>query len=158
MLTDALEIHFICMPLFRQLNDIDIVGNPLHRWLAFFDKNTNTQTLKKIIMIDTGIAKAQEKIQFVSQDKEALRAYQMREMALSDYTSGINYALRKGITIGKEQGIVIGKEQGIAIGEERGEQKALVKYVLRLATKGMTVEDIAELTGLLPEEVDRFLK
>jgi predicted transposase/invertase (TIGR01784 family) len=32
----------------------------------------------------------------VSQDKEALRAYQMREMALSDYTSGINYAKREG--------------------------------------------------------------
>jgi hypothetical protein len=29
---------------------------------------------------------------FASNDKEALRAYQMREMALSDWISGINHA------------------------------------------------------------------
>jgi predicted transposase/invertase (TIGR01784 family) len=30
-------------------------------------------------------------------DKEALRAYQMREMALSDWTSGLNHAREEGI-------------------------------------------------------------
>jgi hypothetical protein len=35
---------------------------------------------------------------FVSNDKEALRAYQMREMALSDWTSAVNHARREGTT------------------------------------------------------------
>jgi predicted transposase/invertase (TIGR01784 family) len=150
MLTDALEIHFISMPMFRLLNEIDIAGNPLHRWLAFFNKNTNVETLKKIIMMDTGIAKAQEKIRFVSRDKKALREYQMREMALSDHTSGINHAIR----IGEQRGIVIGEQQGIVIGE----QKTSARYVSRLASKGMTVREIAELLGLSQEEVDRILE
>jgi predicted transposase/invertase (TIGR01784 family) len=162
MLTDTLEIHFICMSKFRQLKEIDIVSNPLHRWLAFFDKRTNKKTLKKIIKMDTGIAKAQEKIQFVLQDKVALHAYQMREMAMSDYTSGVNFAHQEGIAIGEQRGIAIGEQQGIAIGEQRGivigEQKALTKYVLRLASKGITVENIVELTGLSPKEVRRILK
>ena len=96
LLTDALEIHFINMVKFKQLKNCDIVNNRLHRWLAFFDKDTNDETLKKIIKMDTAIAKAQEKIAFVSVNKEALRDYQRREMALSDYTSGINYARREG--------------------------------------------------------------
>jgi predicted transposase/invertase (TIGR01784 family) len=33
----------------------------------------------------------------VTGDKEALRAYQMREMALSDWTSGLNHAREEGI-------------------------------------------------------------
>jgi predicted transposase/invertase (TIGR01784 family) len=41
---------------------------------------------------------------FVSNDKEALRAYQMREMALSDWTSGINHAKREGRVEGKAEG------------------------------------------------------
>jgi predicted transposase/invertase (TIGR01784 family) len=36
-------------------------------------------------------------MEYVSIDKEALRAYQMREMALSDWTSGLNHARREGI-------------------------------------------------------------
>jgi hypothetical protein len=70
---------------------VDIVNSPLHRWLTFFDKNTNEQTIENIIKMDTAIEKAQKKISFVAQDKEMLQAYRMREMALSDYTSGINH-------------------------------------------------------------------
>jgi predicted transposase/invertase (TIGR01784 family) len=33
---------------------------------------------------------------FVTQDKEFLRNYHLREMALSDWTSGINTATEKG--------------------------------------------------------------
>jgi hypothetical protein len=77
MLTDALEIHFISMAKFRQSGKNDIVHNRLYRWLAFFDKNTDEETLKTIITMDTAIAKAQEKIKRVSSSKEALRVYQM---------------------------------------------------------------------------------
>jgi hypothetical protein len=38
---------------------------------------------------------------YICNDKEALRAYQMREMALSDWTSGVNHARREG----REEGL-----------------------------------------------------
>ncbi|MDR2394074.1 MAG: hypothetical protein LBD93_07975 [Treponema sp.] len=41
--------------------------------------------------MDAAILKAEEKMRYVSSDKEALHAYQMRKMALSDWTSGVNY-------------------------------------------------------------------
>ncbi|MDR1121920.1 MAG: hypothetical protein LBM08_13510 [Dysgonamonadaceae bacterium] len=63
-------------------------------------------------------------------------------MAMSDYTSGINHALRTG------------EQRGIAIGE----QKTQAKYVLKLSQKGMSIEAIAEWTDLPPEEVTGILK
>lgn len=73
-------------------------------------------------------AKAQEKIVFVSRDKEALHACQMHEMALSDYTGGINYAHQEGITIG----------------EQKGRQEASLE-VLNLLKESKSVEDISRL-------------
>ncbi|MDR1914461.1 MAG: Rpn family recombination-promoting nuclease/putative transposase [Clostridiales bacterium] len=145
MLTDALEIHFIDMVKFRRLREKDIVNNPLHRWLTFFDKNTNENILEEIIQMDTAIQKAQEKIRFVRGSEEEFRAYQMREMALSDFTSGINNAERKGIVIGEQRGITIGKQQ------ER------MKYIRKLSQKGLSDVDIADLIDLSIEEVKNIL-
>jgi hypothetical protein len=46
--------------------------------------------------MDVAIQKAQERLAFVANDKEALREYHMREMALSDWTSGVNYVRQEG--------------------------------------------------------------
>jgi predicted transposase/invertase (TIGR01784 family) len=171
LLTDALEIHFVNMYQFRQLKEEekDIVNNPLHRWLTFFSKDTNDETIKKIIEMDRAISKAHEKVAFVSRDAETLRLYSMREMALMDYVSGINHARREGITIGEERGIIIGEQRGIIIGEQKGiaigkqegitigKQETLSEYVFKLSRKGKSAAEISELTDLLPEEVNRIL-
>jgi predicted transposase/invertase (TIGR01784 family) len=142
MLTDALEIHFVNMFNFRRLKEKDIINNPLHRWLTFFSKETDEETIKKIIAMDTAIGKAQEKVAYVSRDAETLRLYNMRELALMDYVSGINHARRegmqegmaigeqKGMSIGKQEGMVIGEQKGMVIGKQEGmvigEQKGIV--------------------------------
>jgi predicted transposase/invertase (TIGR01784 family) len=95
MLTDALEIHFVDMIKFKKLRERDIQNNPLHRWLSWFDKDSSPELIREVVKMDAAIQKAQERVDYVSIDKEALRAYQMREMALSDYTSGINHAIRE---------------------------------------------------------------
>jgi predicted transposase/invertase (TIGR01784 family) len=127
MLTDVMEIHFIDMVKFRRLKEKDIEHNLLHRWLTFFDKNASDQTIQKIIEMDTSIGKAHKKIMSVAQDSEMLHQYQMREMAIIDYTSGINNATRKGeqrgIVIGEQRGEKRGMQKGIVIGEQRGEKR-----------------------------------
>jgi hypothetical protein len=54
--------------------------------------------------MDVSIRKAEEKLALVSSDKEALRVYQMREMALSDWTSGVNFACGEGLNEGLRKG------------------------------------------------------
>lgn len=95
ILTDALEIHFIEVSKFKRLADKDIKNNPLHRWLTYLDKNTPENILQEVLGMDSAIKKTDRKLAFISNDKEALRAYHLREMALSDWTSGINNAKRE---------------------------------------------------------------
>jgi predicted transposase YdaD len=64
----------------------------------------------------------------------------------------------KGIKIGKEKGIKIGEEKGIKIGEEKGIKDATVKFVLKSADKGISVEEIADITELAVEQVRNILQ
>jgi predicted transposase/invertase (TIGR01784 family) len=95
LLTDVLEIHFINMVKFRKLKNKDIRNKPLERWLSFFDISTPEEELREIIKMDSAINKTQERLDFVTQDKEFLREYHLREMALSDWTTGIDTAVEK---------------------------------------------------------------
>ena len=75
--------------------------------------------------MDSAISKANERLNFVSQDKEFLRNYHMREMAMSDWTTGVN----------------------------TGIEKKLIEVAKNLLHKGMTVEFIQETTGLDKETI-----
>jgi predicted transposase/invertase (TIGR01784 family) len=83
--------------------------------------------------MDTSIRKAHKKIMSVAQDSDMLRLYEMREMGLMDYTSGMNNATRKGF------------------------RQAQINYVLKLSQKNKSVAEIVELTDLPEEEVNRIL-
>ena len=70
--------------------------------------------------MDTAINRANERLNFVSQDKEFLRTYHLREMALSDWTTGVNTAIEKN-------------------------KLEIAKNLLRI---NLTIEQIQEATGL----------
>ena len=136
MLTDAMEIHFINMVKFRKLKTGDIANNHLERWLTFLDKNTPEEVLKEVIGMDSAINNANEKLSFVSQDKEFLRVYHLREMALSDWTTGINTATEKGF------------EKGIEKGMEKGMEKRNMEIAKNMLHEGISMELIQKTTGL----------
>ena len=128
LLTDVLEIHFINMVKFRKLRRRDIVNHPLERWLTFFDIKTPEETLQEVIQMDSAISKTYERLNFVSQDKEFLREYHMRETALSDWTTGVNTALEKG--------------------REEGREKGFEEVARNALAKGIPLNMIHEITGL----------
>jgi predicted transposase/invertase (TIGR01784 family) len=91
---------------------------------------------KEVITMDAAIQKAERKLEHVSGDKEALRAYHMRELALSDWTSGINHARREGKLEGKL--------------EEK------LELASKLKRRGVPVDQIAEDTGLSAGEIAKL--
>jgi predicted transposase/invertase (TIGR01784 family) len=111
VLTDALEIHFIDMVKFRRQKDKDLRGNDLHRWLTFFDPGTPQKTIEEVIAMDAILQKLQERMDFLSGDKEALFAYQKRELALCDYATNINAERR----IGKDEGKIEGRIEIVSL-------------------------------------------
>jgi predicted transposase/invertase (TIGR01784 family) len=86
--------------------------------------------------MDAGIQKAQERLEFVKNDKEALREYHMREMALSDWTSGVNHARREGRKKGRVEG-----------------QKEIAR---NLKADGVPAEQIAKWTGLAEAQINEL--
>jgi predicted transposase/invertase (TIGR01784 family) len=136
LLTDALEIRFIDMVKFRRHEGKDLRKEPLHRWLTWFDKDSPQAIVEEVIEMDTAIRKAEERLAYVSSDKEALRAYQMRELALSDWTSGINHARREGRKEGRKEG-----------------QREIAS---KMRKRGIPVAQIAEDTGLSVEDIEKL--
>jgi predicted transposase/invertase (TIGR01784 family) len=128
LLTDVLEIHFIIMVKFRKLKSKYKRNKPLERWLSFFDISTPEEELKEIIKMDSAISKTQERLDFVTQDKEVLREYHLREMALMDWNNGINAATENGIV--------------------QGAMQKQIEIARNLLKKGLTIDLIHETTGL----------
>jgi predicted transposase/invertase (TIGR01784 family) len=152
ILTEALEMHFIDMVKFNRLKSRDIIENPLHRWLTFLNKHTTPQIIKEIITMDTAIQKADAKIRRVLSDKEAYRAYEMREMAKSDYTSTINFARREGIRVGLLKGELKGELKGRA----KGKQETSVTIAKEMKAINIPFGTIQKCTHLSMEEIERL--
>ncbi|MDR0589351.1 MAG: Rpn family recombination-promoting nuclease/putative transposase [Spirochaetaceae bacterium] len=118
------SFSFLDMVKFRRMGEKDLRNDPLHRWLTWFDRDSPPQQVEEAIKMDKGIQRAEEKMEYVSLDKEALRAYQMREMAMSDWTSGLTHARREGI--------------------QEGMQKGMRKIAAAMKRRGAPIDQIAE--------------
>ena len=78
--------------------------------------------------MDSAINKAFQRLNLVTQDKEFLREYHLREMALSDWTTGINTATEKGI--------------------EEGAMQKQIEIARNLLSEGLPIELVHKTTGL----------
>ena len=86
--------------------------DPLYRWLAWLDKNSSPKLLAEVTKMDTAIQSANERMVYVTGDKEMIRAYWRHQMDLSDRTSELNYARDEG----REEVIAL-LEQGLSLDE-----------------------------------------
>jgi predicted transposase/invertase (TIGR01784 family) len=132
VLTDALEIHFVNMVKYRRLDTKDILNEPLHRWLAWLDEGSPPELVKEVVEMDSAIQEADERMVYVTGDDEAIRAYEMRQMALSDLTSMRNYGRREGYAEGRAE--------------------TNLEVARKMKAIGFSIEQIQAVTGLLISE------
>jgi len=163
-LTDALEIHFINMVQYRKQGKGRIQDNPLGRWLAWLDVSNPPELVAEVAKMDSAIQAADERMVYVTGDKEAIRAYEMRQMALSDYTSSMNYARetghQEGLEQGHQEGLERGHQEGIEQGRQEGRQEGRADEKLEIARKmknaGRPLSEITEFTGLPTETIEQL--
>ena len=102
--------------------------------------------------MDTAIGMANDRLNFVSRDKEFLREYHLREMALSDWTTGVNTAFEKGMEKGMERGMEKGMERGREEGMERGREEGMERgreiTARNALADGLSLDVISRITGL----------
>ncbi|WP_280208847.1 Rpn family recombination-promoting nuclease/putative transposase [Brevibacillus sp. AY1] len=133
ILTDNLEIHFLELPKlgFEHQKTSDL----LVKWLLFLKAESETK-LEELAMSEPTIRKAINVLEFLSQDKEARKLYEMREMALKDELNMIEGAKAEGRT--------------------EGERQKATEVAKNLLTMDMTVEVVAKATGLSTEEIEKL--
>ena len=128
MLTDVVEIHFLELPKFRNKKDKDYRENAIERWLMFLEKDISETTLKELMSLDTAIEKAEQKIEYLSSDEEAMRIYYERERSLHERANMISSA----------------------------EERKAVEIAKNLLNMNIPVEQIALVTGLTEEEINKI--
>jgi predicted transposase/invertase (TIGR01784 family) len=149
ILTDHLAIHFLELPKLRD-DTAPTVGSPhvsttLQRWLYYMHERGEVNAMEDPILLqilkeDPDIEDAEELYQqFVAND-ELREKYQDRIKAERDRRSQIIYAERQGEKRGLEQGAA-------------RKQSEIAK---RMKARGMSNDEIAELTGLSAEEINRI--
>lgn len=125
MLTDVVEIHFLELPKFRNKKNKDYRENDIEIWLMFLEKDISETTLKELMSLDTAIEKAEQKIEYLSSDEEAMKIYYERERSLHERANMISSA----------------------------EERKSIENAINFLKLGVDVETVAKGTGLSIEKI-----
>jgi predicted transposase/invertase (TIGR01784 family) len=128
------------MVKWRRQGEKDIMNEPLHRWLTWFDPNSPTELVTEVVNMDEAIQKADERMVYVTGDKEAIRAYEMHLMRLSDITSWRN----------------TDREEARAEGKAEGKAESIYEIAQKMKEKGVPTAQIAEYTDLPLEAIEKI--
>ena len=181
ILSSALEIHCINMVQWRKQEGKDILKDPLHRWLAWFDESSPPELVEEVVNMDSAIAAAYEKLEEAMQDQDAYQMYWAERKFEHDQVSWKNYIRKeaweegktegikiglaegkvKGLAEGKAKGLAEGKAKGLAEGKAKGlaegKAKGLVEGKLEIAHKmkaaGLSLAEIMQFTGLSQDDI-----
>ncbi len=93
-----------------------------------------------------GLQNFAKRYNYAINDPELIRRYRMIEDGKRDIATRISVAERRGEARGRAEG----RAEGIA----EGERKTLLRLARTLKNRGYPLNEIAETTGLSPEEVD----
>jgi predicted transposase/invertase (TIGR01784 family) len=83
-----------------------------------------------------------------------------QELIQQGLQQGMQQGLQQGIFKGKQEGLQEGLQQGIFKGKQEGiyegERRKALSTAKKLKQKGLSIPEIAEVTGLSIEEVERL--
>ena len=141
LLTDLAEIDLIELPKLRD----QTVGmeRRLVRWMLFLTATT-PERLEALAMSDPVVKKVVTALEFLSQDERERALYENRQKALRDWNSSLYNAHEEGV------------EEGMEKGMEKGERHQALATARNLLGMGLSVEQIAQATGLSVTEVEHL--
>ena len=153
----GLEFVFVELPKFRPQGRAE---KKLHElWLRFLTEiNERTEEAPIELMENDLTREAVGYMERGAYTKEQLLAYDKWKVDVMTERGIIEDALNKGRSEGEALGLEKGEAIGLAIGIEKGEMQNQKKIITNSLREGLTVETIATITGLRPEEVMKIIK
>jgi predicted transposase/invertase (TIGR01784 family) len=125
------------------------------KWCIFFKYKQDKvmePLIQELCREEEGIMLANKRIDKLSRRSENWARALYRDKVEMDYSSGL-YASRMA---GKAEGKVEGKAEGIAEGTTKGIAEAKAEDARNMKAKGYPVEDIQDITGLSPEQIEKL--
>ena len=129
ILTDAIEIIILELPKIYRLKEEK--DKELLDWLYFLE-DPSSKRVMDVMAENEGIKEAKEKLEEMSNDILMQRLAEYRESAIIEENETRKTALHKGIEIGRKE------------------------IAKKMKNKGMTVEEIVEITDLSKEEIEKL--
>ena len=148
ILTDALEIHIIELSKTKREYETNKENRKV-QWMMFLD-NPNTEEVEKIMEENKEIKEAVVEVHKMSKDEKLRKLAELREKAIMDEKEIYSTGYHKGEKIGYSQG----KLEGEKTGYSKGQKKEKIEIAKILKKKGMSKEEISEITKLKVEEID----
>lgn len=138
-----LEWYFIELPKFEKTNNIDI-NDIVNQWLVFI--SNDRRYIDMAITKNKVLKEAKVEYGYLTGEAEERRLQDLRERWEMDRISENNYCERRGEKKGEKRGRKEGKKLG-----EQGIIKSLFK-------SNMSVEEIAQRTGIKMSEILKMIK
>ena len=144
-LTDKLQIIFVQMPRFKEVEKNVKNFTELEKWVIFLRDSTDKEKrdlLNEIMASDEGIREAGAVLMTISQDEKEWARQISRLKGEWDFKSSIVTAKREG------------REEGHTAGLQEGRTAGLNDAARGMKAKNIPVETIIEITGLTAEQVE----
>ena len=138
-LSQKVEYHYIQLPKF--LEQVDEIKTKEEQWLAYLTCSLNDEELKELFAMNRSIEEINRIVDIVMTDDDVMDALNTRILAK-------NLEQLKQAKAFKD-----GEESGKEIGKEIGEKENRIVIAKKMLRKGMSDEEIIELTGVTDEEL-----
>ena len=152
---EGLRFIFIELPKFTPKNYGDKRMQVL--WLRYLTEiNEHTREVPQELMENPDINKAVTQLEESAFTEAQLLGYDkfwdIISTAKMHISSSRREAHEKGFKEGREEGMKEGREEGM----KEGREEERLKNARKMRAKGFTIEDIAEITGLAKEKIEKL--
>ena len=155
--SDKLRFIFLQLPCFtKEENECE---NDFERWIYVL-KNMETLHRLPFKARKAVFEKLEQIVDIAALSKEERQKYDESIKVYRDSMAVLEYAkqdgMAKGMAKGFAQGIEQGMKQGIEQGIEQGKKSERLQNARKMIEKGIPPTDIADITGLSLEEINRL--
>ena len=147
--TDIAEWHVVELPKLPEVSD----GTDIYDWAKFI-KSEKREDFEMLAKKNNYLKEAYNQLDIISQDEQKRLEYTARQKALYDYNELVYENFTTGYEKGVSEGIVRGKAEGLSEGILK-EKIRMAKELLKMKT--MSLESIAQCTGLSVDEIKSFV-
>lgn len=149
--SDKLRFIFLQLPCFTKKEDE--CQTDFERWIYVL-KNMETFQRLPFKARKSVFEKPEQIVDIASLSKEDRMKYDESIKVYRDHLVVLDFAKQEGLELGMRQGRAEGMAKGIEQGKNEGEMNEHLKNARRMKTKGYSIDDIADITGLSAEEIN----